>query len=113
MLYLPVKEPNDMTHEWVRAIMAITGALSVFLGYRLFCDSSHQKPPRLSIFLVHMAAGALLALFGLGILIADARDIRTAARYSHSNWQKSSAKRSFETPKSEKAARLPDSIRLI
>jgi hypothetical protein len=40
--------------------IALLGALSVFLGYRLFCESP-----------VRVLSGALLALFGMGLLGAD------------------------------------------
>jgi hypothetical protein len=103
-----------MTHEWMRAVMAIAGALSIYLGYRLFCDVSHQKSPRLSVFVTHMASGAMLALFGLAILIADVREMGTAARSPRVNWQKkSSAHGSFEAPKFNRVARSAGSPRLI
>jgi len=46
--------------------IALLGALSIFLGYRLFCDS----PARLF-------SGALLALFGVAILSADLIGLRS------------------------------------
>ena len=58
--------------------MAVAGALSVYLGYRLFCDSAYQKSR-----VRHLVSGALLAVFGLGILIADVRSVRTATQRSH------------------------------
>lgn len=45
--------------------IALLGTLSVFLGYRLFCDS----PSRL-------LSGALLTLFGAGIVSADLISLR-------------------------------------
>jgi hypothetical protein len=46
--------------------IAFLGALSVFLGYRLFCDS----PAR-------FLSGALLTLFGAAILSADLVGMRS------------------------------------
>jgi len=54
--------------------MAIAGVLSIYLGYRLFCDSAYQKSR-----VRHLVSGALLAVFGLGILIADVRGLRAAS----------------------------------
>jgi hypothetical protein len=45
--------------------IAILGALSVFLGYRLFCETP-----------VRLLSGALLALFGVAILSADLIGLR-------------------------------------
>jgi hypothetical protein len=55
-------------------LMALAGALSIYLGYRLFCDSAYQKSR-----VRHLVSGALLAVFGLGILIADVRGLRAAS----------------------------------
>lgn len=46
--------------------IAVLGALSVFLGYRLFCDSP-----------MRILSGALLALFGVAILSADLVGMRS------------------------------------
>jgi hypothetical protein len=62
----------------VDILMAVAGILSVYLGYRLFCDSAYQKSR-----VRHLVSGALLAIFGVGLLIADVRSIRTAAHRSH------------------------------
>jgi hypothetical protein len=62
----------------VDILMAVAGALSIYLGYRLFCDSAYQRSR-----VRHLVSGALLAMFGLGILIADVRSVRTAANRSH------------------------------
>jgi hypothetical protein len=48
-----------MTYEWARIAIAAASALSIYLGYKLFCDA------RNAVF------GAVLALFGMGILVAD------------------------------------------
>jgi hypothetical protein len=77
--------------------MAVAGALSIYLGYGLFCDSAYQKSR-----VRHLVSGALLAVFGLGILIAGVRDLRTARLDSHAglhDWKKKSTKEgSFERP---------------
>jgi hypothetical protein len=52
----------------IQIAIALLGALSVFLGYRLFCDS----PAR-------FLSGALLTLFGAGILSADLIGMRSHA----------------------------------
>ena len=56
------------------------GILSLFLGYRLFCDVRSRS-------ITSLAAGALLALLGVGILIADARSMGRAASAGHPGWQ--------------------------
>jgi hypothetical protein len=58
--------------------MAIAGVISIYLGYKLFCDSAYQKSR-----VRHLVSGALLAVFGLGILIADFHGLRTATHRSH------------------------------
>ena len=76
-------------------LMAVAGILSIYLGYRLFCDSAYQRSR-----VRHLVSGALLAVFGLGILIADLHDLRAArhdpqaARYK----RKSTKEGSFERP---------------
>jgi hypothetical protein len=57
--------------------IAVAGALSIYLGYKLFCDSAYQKSR-----VRHLISGALLAVFGLGILIGDVHGVRTAAHRS-------------------------------
>jgi hypothetical protein len=78
--------------------MAVIGILSIYLGYRLFCDSAYQRSR-----FRHLASGALLAVLGLGILIADVRSLRSADRGSAPAVQKkSTAEGSFQTPKLNK-----------
>jgi hypothetical protein len=56
----------------MRVGIAATGILSIFLGYRLFCDLSRATlAGARSVSLTNLASGALLAVFGLGILVAD------------------------------------------
>ena len=79
-------------------IMAVIGTLSIYLGYRLFCDSAYHRSR-----VRHLASGALLAVLGLGILIADVRGLRAEAQGSAPALQKkSTAEGSFRTPKVNK-----------
>jgi len=91
----------------VEILMAVAGALSIYLGYRLFCDSAYEQSR-----IRHLVSGALLAVFGLGILIADVRSIRTARPDSHaaSHKTKSTKEGSFETPKLDKHSRIPEQL---
>jgi hypothetical protein len=94
------------TYEWMRVAAAVTGAFSIFLGYRLFCDSSLHKS-RSGLF-TNLASGALLALFGLGILLADVRVFQTGATVSHPSWQKKSTSEGvFGTPSLKRRAIAP------
>ncbi len=88
-------------------LMAIAGALSIYLGYRLFCDSAYAQSR-----VRHLVSGALLAVFGLGILIADVRGIRTGRPDSHAAWHKAKSTKegSFETPKSNKRTRVAERL---
>jgi hypothetical protein len=94
------------TSEVVRAAFAVIGVISVYLGYRLFCDISYPEisysrtSARRSTVRRNLAAGALLAIFGLGMLVADARGMRNAAHRAHPAWQrKSTEEGSFGVPK--------------
>jgi hypothetical protein len=60
------------------------GALSLYLGYRLFCDNRNRT-------LTSLASGALLAIFGMGILIADIRSAGATGPNSRPAWQRKSA----------------------
>jgi len=86
-------------------LMAIAGALSIYLGYKLFCDCAYQKSR-----IRHLTSGALLALFGLGILMAEARHIRTSAADSHTARQrkKSTEEGSFEAPRLHKHMKVTE-----
>lgn len=67
-----------MEQIWMRLVMAGIGAVSLYFGYKLFCDVS-QATRRISSF----AAGALLAVFGLGLLFVEARGIAAATKLAH------------------------------
>jgi len=75
----------------IRLIIALIGMLSIYLGYRLFCGRSVQRT------LTNLASGALLALFGMGTLVADVRGYTAPAHADQPEWQrKSSQHRSLE-----------------
>jgi hypothetical protein len=84
--------------DFAQTGIAVLGALSIYLGYRLFCDLAGQRA-RLPVLLTNLVSGALLALFGLGILIAGVRGIHPQSRHAHPDWQKkSSAARTITAP---------------
>ena len=65
---------------WMRLAIAVGGALSIYLGYRLFCDIPFRQARTLrTVFLVNLIAGAALAILGVGMLIADVRAIQSEA----------------------------------
>ena len=88
-------------------LMAVVGALSIYLGYRLFCDSAYRKNR-----LRHLVSGALLAVLGVGVLIADVRSVRTARTDSQvaSHRAKSTKEGSFATPKINKRTSVPERL---
>ena len=63
----------------VRLAIAAVGAGSLYLGYKLFCDVPQRR-------FSNLAAGALLAIFGLGILFAEARGIAATTRHPQHGW---------------------------
>ena len=72
---------------WLRFAPIVVAALSIFLGYRLFCDVSGRRSGTLTT----LASGALLALFGMGILVADFRGISKPSSDLKPAWQKKSS----------------------
>jgi hypothetical protein len=56
----------------IQIAFAIVGAISIFLGYRLFCDGALGKTR-----MIQLASGALLAIFGVAILSADLISVRS------------------------------------
>jgi hypothetical protein len=62
----------------VEILMAIAGAVSLYLGYRLFCDSAYHRGR-----VRHLISGALLAVFGLAILFASAQGLRRPSHHPH------------------------------
>jgi hypothetical protein len=62
---------------WVKLAIAAVGFLSIYLGYKLFCDIPFRGGRTFrTIFLVNLVSGAALALFGVGVLTADLRSMR-------------------------------------
>ena len=53
--------------EIARIAIAVVGALSIYWGYRLFCKPSVQW--------LNAISGALLTVFGMGVLTADVRGV--------------------------------------
>jgi len=81
--------------NWMRLGIAAVGCISIYLGYKLFCDGT-QEGKRLTTFV----AGALLAIFGLGIVLAEFREIGSGGREAHHRMQRSRSTEegSFSTP---------------
>lgn len=59
--------------ELVRAAAGVVGLLSVYCGYKLFCEMPFAK--NRPMHLIHGLSGALLALFGMALLIAGIHNI--------------------------------------
>lgn len=57
--------------------LAVAGVLSIYFGYRLFCHSRRWCA---------VVAGALLALLGTGMLVADVR--KPIVHHTRPDWQK-------------------------
>jgi len=95
----------DIAYDWMRVAMAVTGTLSIYLGYRLFCGISYRNT------LTNLVAGALLAIFGLGFLIADVRSIAAGPDSpSASQRRKSTEEGSFQTPKFNKHIKVAEHL---
>ena len=89
--------------EWLRAFIALIGMLSLYMGYRLFCDVSEARRKR-SVLATHVISGVLLALFGVGILVADARGFTKQSPAVRALWQNKPARHgSLEAPVLKKA----------
>ena len=90
-------------------LMAVAGALSVYLGYRLFCDCAYRESR-----MRHLVSGALLAVFGLGILIADVHALRAGVNHSHSSWRRRTTEEgSFEPRQLYKSGNSPQTRDLM
>lgn len=81
----------DMT--WLRLAMMAVGGVSLYVGYRLFCDAPQV--------LRNFVAGALLAVFGLGILFTEARAFAAQSDEAHKGWNSNhpAEQGSYETPR--------------
>jgi len=67
----------DIFTHLAAGALAVAGAVSIYLGYRLFCYSRGWYT---------LAAGALLALLGMGLLVADVRNPAVPQR--RPEWQR-------------------------
>ena len=72
------------TPALVRLGIGLAGALDIYLGYRLFCSAPRQPgftgAGRVRM-IAGMGTGALLAVFGMAVVVADAGSFRTNTRY--------------------------------
>lgn len=59
--------------ELVRAAAGVVGVLSVYCGYRLFCEIPSARNRAMNV--IHGLSGALLALFGVALLIANVHSV--------------------------------------
>ena len=59
----------DVAHirEFARIAIAVVGAINIYWGYRLFCKPGTQW--------LNAISGALLTIFGMGVVTADVRGI--------------------------------------
>ena len=91
-----------MDATWLRLLMMAIGGMSLYVGYRLFCDAPLVAPKstRASV-LRNFVAGALLAVLGLGILFVEARGLSARSHETHGGWNrnKSAEQGSYETPR--------------
>lgn len=75
---------DPQIQEWMRTALTAAGALSLVLGYRLFCG---EKATRAAL-ITNLLSGALLAVFGVAILVTGARPVhKTPARSTQPAWQ--------------------------
>jgi hypothetical protein len=94
-----------MDATWLKLAMMAIGAISLYMGYRLFCDAPQANEQRLRSFDVRKAvlrnfvAGALLAMLGLGILFTEARAFAAQSHEAHRGWNRNhpAEQGSFET----------------
>jgi hypothetical protein len=87
----------------VRLAIATGGLLSIYLGYKLFCDVPFRKGRTFrTIFLLNLVSGAALAIFGIGVLTADLRGIHTSNSPGLRH-QKSAEEGSFTGPKVDRS----------
>lgn len=68
--------------ELARVVIAAGGALSIYCGYKLFCEIPFGKNRAYSA--VNGVAGAILALFGMALLMGDVRSVSQASSATHS-----------------------------
>ena len=87
----------------LKLAMMVIGAVSLYVGYRLFCDSPQVSEARVrAVVTRNFVAGALLAVFGLGILYNEARALAVQSHHPARrvwNRTKPTEQGSFETPR--------------
>jgi len=66
-----------LIREFVRVAIAVAGVVSIFCGYRLFCEIPFGRSRAMNI--VNGVSGAALALFGMAMLIGDIRSLSNYA----------------------------------
>jgi hypothetical protein len=90
-----------MDATWLKLAMMAIGGVSLYMGYRLFCDAPQVSEERRSIVLRNFVAGALLALLGLGILFHEARAFAAQSHEAHRGFNRTrpTEEGSFETPR--------------
>jgi hypothetical protein len=54
-------------------LLTALGLICILAGYRLFCGLPARHYSQLTVFTLNILPGALLALFGAGLLTAQAR----------------------------------------
>ncbi len=62
-----------LIREFVRGAIAAGGAVSIYCGYKLFCEIPYRRSRTTSV--LNGLSGAVLALFGMGILSLDVQSI--------------------------------------
>lgn len=73
----------------MNTILLIAGLLSVYFGYRLFCSISRRA--------LSTVSGAVLAMFGMAILVGEARAFAThtthpvSGTHRSTNWHNGAA----------------------
>ncbi len=67
--------------EVARVIVAAGGAISIYCGYKLFCELPFGRSRASGV--VNGVSGAALALFGMALLVGDIRGIRTGPMESY------------------------------
>jgi hypothetical protein len=90
-----------MDATWLKLAMMAIGGVSLYTGYRLFCDAPQASEERIrGVVLRNFVAGALLAVLGLGILFHSARALAAQSHEAHQGWNKTkpTERGSFETP---------------
>ena len=89
-----------MDATWLKLAMMAIGGVSLYMGYRLFCDAPQAGEERVrSVVLRNFVAGALLAVLGLGILFNEARAFASQSHEAHRRWNRTrpTEQGSFET----------------